>query len=95
MALLEANPLVVVSQDRQKSTFFFNGIQKAILNVHRDILEKRCEWACDETGGETTHEATYGTDGYELLHAEPQIARGSVQGTWVEIYRKYGTWTAD
>lgn len=50
------------------------------------------EWLCDKAGGETTHEATYGVGGFELVYYNRRLTRKSPTGVWVETYKKFGAW---
>jgi hypothetical protein len=60
----------------------------------REEAEFTVEWKCDETGGETTHESTFGTDGFELVSYGPDVPYGGVDGMYSETYRKQlSPWT--
>jgi len=88
MALLDTNPRVTT---RVVRTYIGRvGGSRA----YREDSEKLCEWACDSTGGETTHEGTYGGSGYELQEYWADVAHGRRYGKWIERYLKPGTsWT--
>ena len=89
MALLDSTPALV--DDHSERVYRWIGISGD--RQYRDDQVRIYEWPCDDTGGETTHEAVYGTGGFELTWYGRLIPYGKTSGVWREIYRKVGSWT--
>lgn len=64
---------------------------------YKEVKEFVVEWSSngDADGADpATHEATYETDGYLLVEYGRDTAYATAEGTWQEIYRKKGAYTA-
>jgi hypothetical protein len=64
----------------------------------REEGEFTVQWNCDDSGGETTHEATFATmfdgGGWELVSYGPNVPWGRLVGTYSETYHKeLSPWT--
>ena len=90
MALLETTPRLV--QDDQHRVYSYPPIGS---RQYRIEYFREYRWRCDATGGETTHEGTYATDGYSLTDSGRELPHGKVTGWWWEQYRKFGAWVAE
>lgn len=88
MALLDTVPKLVEERTERTWSVSWGGKKH-----YREDKIRRYEWACDDTGGETTHEATYATGDYVLSDYGREIARGKTAGTWYEVYKDIdGSW---
>lgn len=87
MALLEADPALVEDRFGEKHFRWWAGVREV-----RTDLVRVYEWPCNSAGGETTHEATYGTGNWDLVDGGRFIVRTQRTGIWREVYTSTGTW---
>jgi hypothetical protein len=85
MALLSSDPKITIKTTRRNWTSFSGTAH------YQDTHVKTVTWPCDDTGGEPTHEATYGTNGYQLVAYGPQVGYAQPSGLYVEEYHKLGS----
>jgi hypothetical protein len=90
VALLDTTPKLV--RDVSYRTNLFSWATGA-LQRYKNTGERIYEWACDDTGGETTHEGTLEGGGYYLEEYGREISHDAPGGIWREIYRTRGEWT--
>ena len=95
MALLDVFPALVEDSCRVSRTPVVaqaDGYDGAVFNtaVTRKtwFYRRLYQWACDDLGGEVTHEATYEVDGYALAECGRELPHGVQTGMWSELYTK-------